>query len=73
MYWSALAFYTTNIGFRSDILLKLRENVLANDAEVSKLRKEVTELEADLSVTKRALVTAQSDCEEPYSSFYVLL
>ncbi|KAA8911349.1 HOOK protein-domain-containing protein [Sphaerosporella brunnea] len=45
----------------SEVMLKLRQNYLETQEQLSAAKLRISELEADLSTTKRALVTAQSD------------
>jgi hypothetical protein len=44
-------------------MLKLRQNYVETQEQLSAAKLKISELEADLATTKRALVTAQSDCK----------
>lgn len=46
-------------------MLRLRQNLVDAEKQLSEFKLRCSEAEADLSVTKRELVTAKSDC-----SFY---
>jgi len=50
---------------RSDVMLRLRQSLVDAEKQLSGFKLRCSEAEADLSVTKRELVTAKSDC-----SFY---
>lgn len=47
---------------RSEVLLKLRETLVARERELTDVKKKLTELEAMHAQTNRELVTAKSDC-----------
>lgn len=51
-------------------MLKLRQNYLDSQTQLSEIKVKVSELEAELATTKRVLVTAQSDCMGPDWSFH---
>jgi chromosome segregation ATPase len=44
-------------------MLKLRQNYVDTQEQLSAAKLKISELEAELATTKRALVTAQSDCK----------
>ncbi|KAI5852230.1 hypothetical protein BZA05DRAFT_39268 [Tricharina praecox] len=50
---------TANEG--SEVMLKLRQSYVDSQSQLSEIKIKVSELEAELATTKRALVTAQSD------------
>ncbi|KAF8245809.1 hypothetical protein K440DRAFT_603277 [Wilcoxina mikolae CBS 423.85] len=45
----------------SEVMLKLRQNLVDAETELSEIKRQQSETAAELAITKRALVTAQSD------------
>lgn len=50
---------------RSDVMLRLRQSLVDAEKQLSEFKLRCSEAEAELSITKRELITAKSDC-----SFY---
>ena len=48
--------------YRSEVMIKLRQNLVDAETQLSEIKRQQSETMADLVTTKRALVTAQSDC-----------
>ena len=55
----------TDYVYSSEVMLRLRRDYVESQNQLSEIKLRVSELEAEMSLTKRALVTAQSDCTGP--------